>query len=499
MGIKKYFASKDTSITNSFDTFLVSRQTSGNTGASDILETYALYGRNGTSVLNNELSRVLIQFDHSVIAGDITSGLINSSTVKYYLRLFNAAHGETLPKNFTLQVMALTRAWDEGNGLDMENYSDQGGASWVDATSSTSWGADGGDYNTSVIYTQVFESGAEDLEIDITTLVAGWIAGTRTNYGVIVKMMVEDAEESFYTKRFFARKSHYFFSRPIIEARFEEDPAYYSVDFRDEKDGRDNFYFSSSLASASDNTNYIYMYNFVRGQLKDVPGYTSTGNHLYVRIYNDDRTLCLSSDTPIMAMWVRTGVYVVDVILAGDYVDDPTIRDCWYLTATDAEPVWIGDITTKSVTDEVPDYSVENKEEAHYVIKIKNFKADYRNDEVVKFRTFIRKQDWEPNRYMIYWNDFGDDKEIVEDLYYKIYRLYDNFEVVGYSHLETIDFSHVCYDDVSNFFTFDMASLEPEWAYAIKFLYASGDSYIENDEIFKFRVADVGLWKGLEG
>ena len=56
------------------------------------------------------------------------------------------------------------------------------------------------------------------------------------------------AKTSYYTKRFFARGSQYFFKRPVIEARWDSTV----------KDDRGAFYFSSSLASKSDNLNTLY-------------------------------------------------------------------------------------------------------------------------------------------------------------------------------------------------------------------------------------------------
>ena len=69
------------------------------------------------------------------------------------------------------------------------------------------------------------------------------------------------SEDSFYTKRFFARSSQYFYRRPRIEARWDD-----SI-----KDDTSNFFVSSALAPELDNVNTIYMYNYVRGQLQNIP------------------------------------------------------------------------------------------------------------------------------------------------------------------------------------------------------------------------------------
>jgi hypothetical protein len=48
------------------------------------------------------------------------------------------------------------------------------------------------------------------------------------------------AAKSYYTKKFFARSSEFYFDRPNIEARWDST----------RRDNRGNFYFSSSLAPA---------------------------------------------------------------------------------------------------------------------------------------------------------------------------------------------------------------------------------------------------------
>ena len=62
-----------------------------------------------------------------------------------------------------------------GVGLDLEGYADltkgNPGANWLSASDSTGWTRVGGDYITntaSIMYTQTFEKGTEDIEIDIS-------------------------------------------------------------------------------------------------------------------------------------------------------------------------------------------------------------------------------------------------------------------------------------------------------------------------------------------
>ena len=61
MAIKRYYATKDNTITNAFKSNLETRGVSGNMGQSDILEIFSIYAQATTT--SSELSRILIEFD----------------------------------------------------------------------------------------------------------------------------------------------------------------------------------------------------------------------------------------------------------------------------------------------------------------------------------------------------------------------------------------------------------------------------------------------------
>ena len=132
MAIKRYFATKDNTITNAFKSNLVTRGTGSNMGESDILEVFSIHGQaSSSSGLSSELSRVILEFDTADVALDRSSGALpESGSVSFFLKMFNAKHGQTLPKNYTLEIKAITGSsgtdltWEEGYGLDMEGYTD---------------------------------------------------------------------------------------------------------------------------------------------------------------------------------------------------------------------------------------------------------------------------------------------------------------------------------------------------------------------------------------
>ena len=190
MAIKRYYAEADNTITNAYNNTLTARGTGSNTGANDILETFSIYGQYTTS--SSELSRVLIKFPvtgTTSIKTDRTAGSIPAaaaSSLKFYLRLFNARHDEQLPENLTLSIFPIARDWEEGTGLDLVNHTDKTkdaipGSNWDNRTKGVAWLRNGGDFHSGShdsTYAASFVTGSEDLEVDVTTLVEEWLGST---------------------------------------------------------------------------------------------------------------------------------------------------------------------------------------------------------------------------------------------------------------------------------------------------------------------------------
>ncbi len=99
MAIKKYYATKDNTITNAFKENLLNRGTNANMGAADILETFVIHGQTSASLntstptsanaANAEQSRFIIQFPIDSLQADITASSLPSDTssLKYVLNL----------------------------------------------------------------------------------------------------------------------------------------------------------------------------------------------------------------------------------------------------------------------------------------------------------------------------------------------------------------------------------------------------------------------------
>ena len=505
MAIKRYTADIDTTITNAYKANLSARGVSGNMGQSDVLEVFSIYAQANSS--SSELERILIKFPATgtsagYISYDRSQGDIPASgSVSFYLRMFNAKHSQTVAKNFDLIVSAVSRSWDEGLGLDMEDYSDEDAANWVTAsmngTTPTKWTSEGGDYlpDASSSFTASFTSGFEDVELDITLLVEQWInssgnvLGSKSNYGVGIQLSssLETGTTSYYTKKFFARGSEFFFKRPYIEARWDSS----------RKDRRGSYYYSSSLAPAADNLNTVYLYNYTRGQLKNIPA-IGTGSIL-VSIYSGsgDNTapsgsklilsaggdVASSGDYDMTGGYVTTGIYSASFAFTGS-ASLTAIYDVWHSAAVQYHT---GSIVPKSLSQVWPGMGMNPNQQ--YVSKITTLKPSYSNKNTsARFRLYTRKKDWSPNIYAV--SSKVAPIDLVEDIYYRVYRVNDGTQVISYG-TGSDNNTRLSYDTSGSYFDLDMSLLESDNTYALKFVYYLNGQYIEQSEEFKFRVDEV--------
>ena len=544
MGIKRYTADKDNTITNAYERNLITRGTGSNMGASDVLEIFSIYGQafNSSSAgitKTTELARVLVQFPVATILADRNSGDIPvSGNVDFYLRLYNAKHGETVPKDMTLTVVPVSSSWEEGFGLDMENYQDltknKEGSNWINSGGTTAWATIGGAYLTASTNNDygdrrvevTFENGTEDLELDVTDTVERWIKGTLENggfpnygFGVYLTASQEayfsaseggfssgsviqntlGATRSYYTKRFFSRTSEFFFKRPLIEARWDSTI----------KDNRGNVQYSSSLLTADDNLNTLYLYNYVNGQLKNIPNLTDASGKIYVQIFSGSTEstptgsaidLVTSTDyvstavpTVVTGGYVSTGIYSASFALTAAASTVTKFYDVWHLDGTSqlGAQIYTGSFSPKL-------FAASNRNSrSRCVLNITNLKPSYDVTENPRIRVFARLKDWSPTIYSKATANV--ENIIVDDVYFKITRVLDNSNIItfgtGSSSPQVVgsnaSYTRLSYDISGSYFDLDMSMLEPGYMYAINLAIYKEPGYDQYGQSFNFRVEET--------
>jgi hypothetical protein len=457
MALRRYIATADSTITNSLKENLSSRATGSNMGASDSMEIFSIYDRDGLE--SSELSRILLKFPIDSIATDINSGVLSEDS-QYVLRVFNAPHGQTLPRQYTLLAQAVSSSWVEGIGLDMESYLDTGDVTWVSASNGVAWDQPGGDY-IGDIYSQYLDSGEEDIELDITSLVRDWISGSTENNGIGIRLSssFETAEESYYTKKFFARGSEFFFKKPIIEARWDDSVL----------DRRNSFYVSSS--NNPDNSNVVFFYNYIRGNLVNLPGNPSS---VYVNLYDEPTDSVPLNLSVITGGQVSSGVYTASVEL---FTTSSLIYDKWFSENLES-CYFTGSIVVRN--------SSEDNFEDDYIVQPRNFKPNYDSDEKARFSFVVRKKNWFPNSYTMVQR-FNNRYESLDNLYFRIYRLADNYEVVSFG-TGSVEYTKLSTYPSGNYFDLNVDMLEPGFKYAIQLGYSTMDNFKVCPQTYNFRV-----------
>tara|TARA_R110002110_G_scaffold125296_4_gene303174 strand:+ start:4510 stop:6018 length:1509 start_codon:yes stop_codon:yes gene_type:complete len=499
MGIKKYFATKDNTLTNAYKDNLITRGTGSNMGAADILEAFVIHGQTSASLsvspsLANataaEQSRFLVQFPVSSIQTDMADGTLPTTTgsIQFHLNMYNAPHGSTTPEDFTLDLYMLSQSWTEGRGLDMDNYSDLGVSNWISCSAGTSWTNPGGSYHTGANYSSSisFETGLENISIDVSEQVYKWLDST-TNDGFLLKFpdSVVSGSSTLYTKKFFGRTSEFYFYRPTLEARWSSS----------RKDNRGNFLISSSIAPASDNLNTLYLYSVVRGQLTNIPGLTNntimvdvfsgstapTGSALSIINSSGQSVTSVTGGLLIENGTAITGVYTASWASTSSLT---TVFDVWH-TGSGVSRI---EYRTGSYTPE--EVATSNLlYDTQYITNITNLEDQYAKGQTPRLRVYVRDKNWQPNIYTVASTQVK--TTVIEDAYYKVFRSIDNLEIVPYgTGSSNENFTRLSYDVSGNYFELDTSCLQPGYSYGIQFAYYLQGDYRQQPEIFKFKLEE---------
>tara|TARA_R110002074_G_scaffold110282_5_gene237328 strand:+ start:1224 stop:2939 length:1716 start_codon:yes stop_codon:yes gene_type:complete len=550
--LKTRATGSNTGLADSLEVFSIYGRTSSSFGSGKSAELSRALIR--FPILTTEDSENSVQAKRT--AGEIPA----SGNVSFYFKLYNVAHHETLPRTPKFNVFAVSSSWQEGRGVDLDTYTDKtydnDGVTWTNASASYQWSKAGGDYHTGsvaadlnsiIMYSQTLEEGDENIEVDITHLVERWLRAPDAsnedkgyfNNGIGVFLTssqeayfssstgadlarvppdsgddlsslsggilhnLEGDRRSYYTKKFSARSSEYFFSRPVIEARWDD-----SI-----RDDRGSFYYSSSLAAPSENLNTLYFYNYYRGQLRNLPDVEQ--GLIYVSFFSgniDDKapstsslvlvrdgTHCKHTNLQVVTGgWVpgTTGIYSASVCMTGSSSigEIETVYDVWWwrpdgatgnhVSQSAARHFWTGSISPKGKI--VPSYSVPYTQ---YISSITNLKTVYSRDEKARFRVYTRLKDWNPTIYtkaVAY-----PEVDIVESGSYEIYRIIDDLEVIPHGTGSDMH-TRMSFDASGSYFDLDIGMFEPGYMYGIRLAYYNNHvgSWVTQPDKFKFRVEE---------
>lgn len=287
--------------------------------------------------VNKQVSRYIFNFSLSELLAKISSGLINPSRItKHVLRMTNTIRyapehvgGKSYSSEidrasgFGLELFNINESWDEGNGYDFiyndRTYPQQPSqaSNWLERKTGVNWTVSGGSYVsgiTTIIGTQLFDNGNEDIDIDVTDYVNQRLYNSGntysgTSYGLGLKMF--DVYEAMITEfrqavAFHGKNTNTFYE-PFIETTIDDTIV----------DDRNYFYM--------DKYNDLYLYPTVGNFPSNV-----TINNVKIYDYKDQLVATITGSSIVN---VSKGVYKITLKVDSNLYPDAVIfKDEWSIT-----------------------------------------------------------------------------------------------------------------------------------------------------------------------
>jgi hypothetical protein len=289
--------------------------------------------------LNKQVSRFIFSIDITDLKNRIDSGEISIDSVqKHVLKMTNTIayrpdllgrksyDGSTdRASSFVLELFNIDEEWDEGSGYDFV-YDDEiyitnqvlskQPVNWYYRKTNQEWTVEGayatGATGTTVIGSQSFIKGNENLEIDITDYV-NFLLGlgtgfTGTTFGLGIKFIDELENLETINRQAVAFHTKYTntFYEPFVETTLNDT-------IQDDR----NYFFL-------DKENELYLYSTVGGNYEDIIVSAVT-----IYDYQDNEILTIAESGITK---VKKGVYKISLTLDSDtYVDSVLCTDKWYI------------------------------------------------------------------------------------------------------------------------------------------------------------------------
>tara|TARA_R110001583_G_scaffold94119_2_gene237514 strand:- start:589 stop:2106 length:1518 start_codon:yes stop_codon:yes gene_type:complete len=496
-------ASKDAYITNKIINSKF-RATDANTGQAGSLDLFKLYAEtvSGSDTTPIELSRLLVKFDLTDVTSMHNNNIIDvgSSTFKAELNLHDIYGGETTPNNFHMIAFPLALSFDEGSGSDVINYADLDSANWVTASFNGStvspWNLPGamksgslGTANIDVITSgtitgqatpinlapvQYFETGEEDLKVDITNFVSASVKGLIANNGFLVGFSgsYETDAYSYFVKRFASRNTTNTAIRPKLILKFNDSL----------QDNHQNFEF--------DTTGSIYLNNFNRGTLANIlsgaAAASITGaDCMILKIQTGSFSKQFNVSQALRGEGRLTGIYSSSFAISSF---DTNLYD-HVLTSGSVtfDEIWSNSTETvtylsSSLKVSKNNISSVNFRENRYLVSMTNLKHRYRQDEYSRLRVFAENTD----RTIVFAKTpIEKPSEIFPNMFYRVRDTGSGNIIVPFD--TSSNSTKLSSDNIGMYFDFYMSSLPRGRAYVFDYLIKqNGFDVVIKDAASKF-------------
>jgi hypothetical protein len=409
-------ASSDNYITNKYISGF--RVTDSNVGSAGTLDLYKLYNETSSSDDSLvELSRILLKFDMSEVEKiNNTKCPIDHPSFNATLKMFDVYGGQTTPENFSVRVYPLSQSFDEGKGRDVVRYRDLGSSNFITASISSGeilkWNTEGAnasgnlnDENIDIIETgtlegsvgnenlyvdKAFKTGKEDLEIDVTKIISGTVAGLIPDCGLRVSFTpsIESNQETYFVKRFASRNATDPTLRPQLVIKYDDSIHDYHK------------------GMSYNNSGSLFINNFVNGKYSylksgstDFPGTledVSGENCMLVKIMTGSYEKYVSASSYKLGSIEYPGIYSASFLIgsfeSGISANTKPGNSITFTTVwTDAGQKTLYHSGSFTITnDNVTSFSNTTN---RLVVSVTNLKKSYYRNSVARFRVFVDNVD----------------------------------------------------------------------------------------------------------
>lgn len=501
--------SKDTYITNKIinNSF---RATDANTGEAGSLDLFKLYNENFIGLEDNpiEISRLLIKFPIEEINNmHINKEIdLNSNDFKCNLYLHDVYGGQTTPEKFKLILFPLAKSFDEGTGKDVVKFSDSSVCNFITASiqdgSPVEWEIPGalktgnlGDSNIDIIVSgtlnidegqiclspeQYFEKGTEDLNLDITKIISGTIAGLIPDNGFLIGLSgsYETNNKTYFVKRFASRNVSNPAKRPKLIVKYNDSII----------DNHNNFIFNATSSLYLRNYGYSGLENIIT----DASGTELSGENCMILKIESGSFKKLFNVSQI-----KNGIHSIDGIYSSSFAIS-SFEELLYQQINSSGSITFNEIWTNS--DETLTYlssslkiKKEERSSSNYLnqnnllVSLINTKKEYRRGEKIKIRVFVEDR----NRQLIYAKSPIEKKsEIFQNMHFRIRDVLNGDIIVDFDKINNS--TKLSSDDSGMYFDFYTDSLVNGRIYAFDFLIIKNnyDSIIK-DNSSNFKIIEM--------
>jgi hypothetical protein len=490
------------------DTYITNRVISGerveraNVGSAGTLDLFKLYGATSSGTLpNTELSRLLLHFDLTDLKSMASTGKvdINSTSFECRLVLKDVYGGQTTPSNFTVAVFPLSRSFDEGIGRDIVYYSDEDvcnflSSSRVDGAWLLSGCSLAGDDVTDCDYvtgsggslksTQLFVTGEENLDVDVTNIVKAIINETIPDAGFRISLDAphEQDNRSYFVKRFSARTAYDQSNRPELVVKFD-----------------DSIQDDTQLITFDDDYT-LFFYNYSRGALANVMSASTalTGTNcialkMSTEVSGGWYDLSFVGSQHMVGTTPVVGIYSASIDLSST---DSVIKTKLNQSGTiDFVPVWgsldgtVGFLTGSRIFINKHAGSSVNLSHARFIVTAYGMKSDVLNTERLHIKVNLFDQQSPAVRASRTFMESPG--AVVRDVHYSVRNVDTNKVVIPFDAVKNS--TRLSSDARGMWFNLDVASLPIDQRYVIDIMIITNDSStLFQDASSIFRVAEVG-------